>query len=107
MKILVISSNLIGDTVLSTGIIKHFLDKNKKSKFTFVIGPSAAQLYQFFPNLEQVIIVKKQNFNLHWLQIWKKCFLKKWDIIIDFRSSLIGYFLMRKKSYIYNRNYVK
>ena len=104
MKILVISSNLIGDTVLSTGIIKHFLDKNNKSEFTFVTGPSAAQLYQYFPNLEQVIIVKKQNFNLHWLQIWKKCFLKKWDIIIDFRSSLLSYFLFHKHKYIFRRS---
>ena len=58
MKILVISSNLIGDTILSTGVIQHFLNKHSNSKFTFVIGPTASQVYDNFPNLEKRIIVK-------------------------------------------------
>ena len=57
MKILVISSNLIGDTILSTGVLQFFSNKYINSKFTFVIGPTASQLYDHFPNLEKRIIV--------------------------------------------------
>ena len=65
MNILVISSNLIGDNILSTGIIKYFSEKHPNSKLTIVVGPSAAPLYDNFPNIEKVIIVKKQQFNFH------------------------------------------
>ena len=104
MNILIISSNLIGDNILSTGIIKYFIDRNPNSKLTIIVGPSAAQIYKNFPNLNKLIIINKQKFELHWFEIWKKCFFSKWDIIIDFRSSLISYFLLRKKSYIFKHS---
>ena len=104
MKILVISSNLIGDTILSTGVIQFFLNKYINSKFTFVIGPTASQLYDHFPNLEKRIIVQKKKYNLHWFKIIKSCFFTKWDIIIDFRSSMISYVLFHRKKFIFKKN---
>jgi len=104
LKILVISSNLIGDTVLSTGVIQFFLNKYINSKFTFVIGPTASQLYDHFPNLEKIIIVQKKKYNLHWFKIIKNCFFTKWDIIIDFRSSMISYLLFHRKKFIFKKN---
>ena len=64
MKILVISSNLIGDTILSTGVIEHFYNIYPSAKFTFLIGPKASQIYQNFPGLEEIIIIKKRKYNL-------------------------------------------
>ena len=85
MNILVISSNLIGDSILSTGVIKYFIEQNPNSKLTIVVGPSAAQVYKNFPNLNNIIIVNKQKFELHWLKIWKRCLFCKWDelLILD------------------------
>ena len=103
MNILVISSNLIGDSILSTGIIKEFVNRYPNSRLTVIVGPTAGQVYLNFPNLNKLIIVKKQKFQLHWLNIWKKCFLTKWDIIIDFRSSIISFFLLKKISYIFKK----
>jgi len=101
VNILVISSNLIGDNILSTGIIKDFVDRYPNSKITMVVGPTAAQVYKNFPNINKLIIIKKQTYKFHWFQIWKKCFLKKWDIIIDFRSSAISHLLFKNKKYIF------
>ena len=101
MNILVISSNLIGDSILSTGIIKYFVDKNSNSKLTLVVGPTAEQVYKNFPNLHNTIVIAKKKFSLHWIQIWKMCLFTKWDIIIDFRSSALSYFLFRNKNYIF------
>jgi len=101
VNILIISSNLIGDNILSTGIIKYFVDQNPDSKLTIVVGPSAAQVYKNFPNIKKIIIVNKRKFELHWFQIWINCFFSKWDIIIDLRSSAISYFLFNKKKYIF------
>ena len=104
MNILIISSNLIGDNILSTGIIKYFVDQNPDSKLTIVVGPSAAQVYKNFPNIKKIIIVNKRKFELHWFQIWINCFFSKWDIIIDFRSSIISYFLLHRKKYIFKKD---
>ena len=103
MKILFICSNLIGDTILSTGVIKHFVDKHKNAKHSFVIGPSAAPLLKNYENVERIIIFKKRKFNMHWIEIFKKTYNTKWDIVIDFRSSLLSFFLNTKNKYIFKK----
>ena len=103
MKILVISSNLIGDTILSTGVIKHFSNKYPEVKFTFVIGPSAKSIFKNFKSVETIITVSKKKYNMHWLDIISNCYGKKWDIIIDFRSSLLSYFLKHKQKFIFKK----
>ncbi len=104
MKILIICSNLIGDTVLSTGVFNSLAKKNPEAKFTFVIGPTAEPLLKNFHNIEKVIIIKKKKFNLHWIQILNHCSAFKWDIVVDFRTSLLSYFINKKKSYIFKKN---
>ena len=104
MKILIISSNLIGDTILSTGVVNYFHEKYPHAKFTFLVGPSAGQIYNNFPAKEKIILVKKQKFNLHWLTMYSKVSKINWDIVIDFRSSFISYFLSKKKKYIFKKN---
>jgi len=107
VKILFICSNLIGDTILSTGVIKHFIDENQDAKLTFVIGPTAAPLLKNFKNVEKIIIFKKKKFNIHWIDILKKTYGTSWDIIVDFRSSAISYILKNKKKYIFKKNHFK
>ena len=111
MKILVISSNLIGDTILSTGVISFFSKKNPEAKFTFVIGPTAKPIFKNLKSIERIITISKKKYHKHWLDIIYNCYGKKWDIIIDFRSSLLPYFLKHKKKFIFkkkpNVNHVK
>ena len=104
MKILIISSNLIGDSILSTCVIEYFAKINPDSKFTFVTGPAASQIYEHFPLTFNIISIQKKKFNLHWLEMYSKVFRNKWDIVIDLRSSLISYFLFSKKKYIFKKN---
>ena len=103
MKILIISSNLIGDNILSTGVIRFFLKKYPKAKFTFIIGPSAVPLFKNFKSTDKIITISKKKYNLHWFEIIYKCYGRKWDIIIDFRSSLISYILSHNKKFIFKK----
>jgi len=105
VKILFICSNLIGDTILSSGVFKHFIDQNENAKLTFIVGPTAAPLLKNYKNVENIIILKKRKFNLHWIDILKSTFGTKWDIVIDFRSSLISYILRNKKKYIFKKQH--
>lgn len=104
MKILVISSNLIGDTILSTSIIEKFRELYPNALFTFVIGPSASQIYKNFPATEKIIIVKKRKYNLHWLEMYRQLWRTKWGLVIDLRSSVISYFLITQKKFIFKKN---
>ena len=104
MKILVISSNLIGDTILSTCITEYFYKKYPEAKFTFVVGHTAGQIYAHFPAKEDILLVKKRKYNLHWLDIYRLCKNIKWEIVIDFRSSIISNFLSKNKKYIFKKN---
>ena len=103
MKILFICSNLIGDTILSTGVINYFVDQNEGAKLTFVIGPTAAPLLKNYKNIENIIVFKKRKLNLHWLDILRKTYRTKWDIVVDFRSSAISYILRNNKKYIFKK----
>ena len=104
MKILIICSNLIGDTILSSGVFNYLAQENPTAKFTFVIGPTAKPLLENFSRIERVITIKKRKFNLHWIEILKLCFGSNWDIVVDFRSSLLSYFLSKRKTYIFKKN---
>jgi ADP-heptose:LPS heptosyltransferase len=103
VKILFICSNLIGDTILSSGAINYFVDQNKDAKLTFVVGPTAAPLLKNYNNIENIIIFKKRKFNLHWFDIFQKTYRTKWNIVVDFRSSAISYLLRHNKKYIFKK----
>ena len=103
MKILFICSNLIGDTILSSGAINHIINQNQEAKLTFVVGPTAAPLLKNYKNIENIIIFKKRKLNLHWLDIFQKTYSIKWDIIVDFRSSALSLLLKNNKKYIFKK----
>tara|TARA_Y100001970_G_scaffold272913_2_gene370225 strand:+ start:933 stop:1850 length:918 start_codon:yes stop_codon:yes gene_type:complete len=103
VKILIICSNLVGDTVLSTGVISYFQKKYPESLITFIAGPKAISLFNNSTNIDQIHSVKKKKFNLHWFDIYFKTIKIKWDIIVDLRSSLLSYFLANKKKYIFKK----
>ena len=95
MKILIICSNLIGDTIQSSGVYNFLARENPQAKFTFVIGPTAKPLLNNFARIEKIITVKKKKFNFHWIEILRHCLGIKWDIVVDFRSSLLSFFLKK------------
>ena len=97
MKILIICSNLIGDTILSTGLFNNLANKYQNAKFTFVIGPTAKPILKNYNNIEKIITINKQKYNLHWVEILRKTSNSKWDIVIDLRSSLLSFFLQKNR----------
>ena len=56
MKILLISYNRIGDTILATGLISHLLDKYKDASFSIITSSISASIYQNMPRLENLFI---------------------------------------------------
>ncbi len=100
MRILFITSNRIGDSILSTGILNHLINKYPQAKFTIATGQISAPLFGGMPNLSQIILMPKKKFGLHWFDLWRKTVMTRWDMIIDLRRSAICYILWSKKFYI-------
>ncbi len=101
MKVLFITSTRIGDAVLSTSILNYIKNKFPDSFLYVATGETAASLFKNFNNIKKIYILKKKFLKFHWLELWSKIFLNKWDIVIDLRGSIISYFILKKKKYIY------
>ena len=104
MKILLISYNRIGDTILATGLISHLLDKYKDASFSIITSSISASIYQNMPRLENLFIADKQKYSMHWFRIWNFSRKTKWDLVIDLRSSSLAYFLNTKERLIFKGN---
>lgn len=91
MKILFITATRIGDAVISTGILRHLVEKNQGAAITIACGPHAASLFAAVPGLKDVIVLKKKVAGIHWLYLWAKVVNTRWDLVVDLRRSLIPY----------------
>jgi lipopolysaccharide export system permease protein len=96
-KCLFITSNRIGDAVLSTGVLAHLAEKHPDATFTIACGPLAADLFRATPRLERLIILRKQAWNGHWLGLWRDCIGTRWALIVDLRNSIVSRLLWASK----------
>lgn len=101
-KILFITGNRLGDSVLSTGILAHFLALRPGARATIACGPLAAALFEDLPELERVVpIVKGKRRRLgHWLRLWQELRHESWSDVIDLRSALFAWTMRAEKRWI-------
>ena len=104
MNILFIGPTRIGDTILASSIINFLIDENNQSKFTIVTSPFSKDLYEKMHHLEKIIVINKKKYGLHWLNVWQSCIFKKWDLVVDLRSSITAYLLFTKSRKIFKGN---
>ncbi len=103
-KILIISSNRLGDCILSSGLINYCKDQFENCKITFVCGKIPYGLFKYHSQLSIILPLKKKKFSIHWFLLWFKVFFNIWELVIDLRGSLIGYFLITKNLKIYRQS---
>ena len=96
-KILIVSSNRLGDSILSSGVINYYKEKFEKSKITLICGPVPASLFKYYGEIDRLIITNKKKFSLHWIKVWSQTFLNLWDYVVDFRGTALSFFLFSKK----------
>lgn len=101
MKILFITSNRLGDAVLSTGLLDYMIKTYDDASITVACGTLPASLFEGMPKLERIIAFKKQKWNKHWFDLWKDIRKTRWDIVVDLRNSLVSRLIPAKKHYIY------
>ena len=93
MKILFITHTRIGDAVLSSGVLRHLVESRPDARFTIVCGPLAAPLFAAVPRVERLIVLVKRPFDSHWFELWREVRIRRWDLVVDLRRSLVSYFI--------------
>ena len=91
MRILFVTSNRIGDAVLSTGLLDHLLRAHPRARFTVACGPAAEGVFLRMPNLERLITMEKRPWGRHWLPLWAASVGTVWDLVVDIRGSALSW----------------
>lgn len=86
-RILYVTSNRVGDAVLSTGLLDHLLRTYPTARFTVACGPAAEGVFLRMPNLERLITMEKRPWGRHWLPLWAEAVGTVWDLVVDIRGS--------------------
>ncbi|WP_309604581.1 glycosyltransferase family 9 protein [Phenylobacterium sp.] len=102
--ILFITSNRIGDAVLSSGLIKRLADEIPNARFTIVAGPVAAPLFEEVPTLDRIIVFAKARNGGHWFDLWRQVRKERWGLVVDLRGSGISRFLSTRRRAIWRKN---
>ena len=100
MKILFITHTRIGDAVLSMGILSRLIEEHPGARITIACGQAPADLFRAVPGLDCIHVMQRTSHGRHWLTLWRHVALRRWDIVVDLRSSAIAYFLMARKRYV-------
>lgn len=101
MNLLFVTSNRLGDAVLSTGILGHLTESHPGARVTIACGPVAAPLFAEVPGLARVIVMTKRRRSLHWLALWRQTATTLWDLVIDLRGSALAWLLPTRRRIVF------
>jgi ADP-heptose:LPS heptosyltransferase len=101
--ILFITSNRVGDAVLSSGLIKRLSDEIPNARFTVVAGPVAAPLFEELPTLDRIITLAKTKNRGHWFDLWRQVRNTRWGLVVDLRGSGLSRFISTRRRAIWRK----
>ncbi len=90
MRILFITSNRLGDAVLSTGLLGYLVQQHPEARFTIACGSLPAPLFRAAPRVDRVIPIVKRRANRHWLAVWRACIGTPWSLVVDTRDTIVS-----------------
>ena len=103
MRVLFITSNRLGDAVLSTGLLDHLIRSHPGARITVACGPVARGVFARMPNCERIIVVEKMPYRLHWLPLWASTVTTRWDLVVDIRGSTIAWMVPARQRAVMRR----
>ena len=103
MQVLFVTSNRLGDAVLSTGLLDHLLRAHPDACFTVACGPVAEGVFARMPRRERTIVLRKQPYGRHWLPLWAATVTTRWDLVVDIRGSALAWMLPARRRAVMRR----
>lgn len=102
-KVLFVTSNRIGDCVISSGVIREIGRQLPGAEITVACGRPPAPLFRAAPGVVEVIPLDKKALSGHWVELWKRARGTRWDLVIDVRGSGLAWALNAKRRVVYSR----
>jgi ADP-heptose:LPS heptosyltransferase len=103
MKILFVTSNRLGDAVLSTGLLDHLIRTHPDARITVVCGPVAEGVFERMPNRDRTIVLRKRSGSRHWLPLWAATLPHLWDLVVDIRGSALSWLVPTRRRAVFRR----
>ncbi len=103
MRILFVTSNRLGDAVLSTGLLDHLIHTHPDARITVACGPVAEGVFARMPNRERTIVLDKRPYSLHWLPLWASAATTLWDLVVDIRGSALAWMVPTRRRAVMRR----
>ena len=102
-RVLFVTSNRIGDCVISSGVIREIGRQVPGARITVACGRPPAPFFRSAPGVERVIILDKKKFAGHWIELWKQVWRTRWDMVIDIRGSALAWQVRARTRKVYHR----
>src|SRR5579872_5993518 len=103
MRILFVTSNRLGDAVLSTGLLDHLIRTHPDARITVACGPHAEGVFARMPNRERTIVLDKKPYGLHWPPLWFAAATTLWDLVVDIRGSALAWMVPTRRRAVMRR----
>ncbi len=100
-RLLFITSNRIGDAVLSTAALAALCARMPQAQVVVACGPLARDLFRAWPNLEALEPFDKSSGR--WTGLQARLAGRRYDLAVDLRGSLITYLLRCGQRIIYRK----
>jgi len=100
--LLFVTSNRLGDAVLSSGVLTHFVESQPGLRVTIACGELPAPLFADLPGLDRIIPIvkdKKQRRFGHWVDLWHALPRHRWSTVVDLRSSFFAWTVLAGRRY--------
>lgn len=104
-RVLFVSSNRIGDCVISSGVIREISRQLPGARITVAAGRPPAPLFRSAPGVERVIILDKKPMSGHWLDLWQQVRGTRWDLVVDIRGSALAWTVPAQRRVVYTRKW--
>ena len=103
MRILFVTSNRVGDAILSTGLLDHLVRGHPGARITVVCGRVAEGVFTRMPNLDRIILLDKRPYGRHWLTLWRQVCLTRWDLVVDMRGTALSWLVATRRRAVWRR----
>ena len=104
-QVLFVTSNRIGDCVISSGVIREIARQVPGAQITVACGRPPAPFFRNAPGVVRTIVLDKKKMAGHWVDLWRQARSTRWDLVIDIRGSALSYLIPAKRRIVYNRSW--
>lgn len=90
-RLLFIAPSPLGDALLTTGVLRHFIAQDQPDEIHVACGAVSAPIFSALT--PHVTVIKKQSYSRHWWHLWQNYAAITWHRIVDMRGSAFPYTL--------------